>query len=64
MDDCSVFEFKHHLELEGIHEKVSRCVILLAEPLLTLLSSNIALLDIANLRSGWAFVQVLYELAQ
>jgi len=37
---------------------------LLAKPLLTLFSRDIALLDIADLSRRRAFVQVLYELAQ
>lgn len=37
---------------------------LLAEPLLALLGRNIALLNIADPRSGRALVQVLHKLAQ
>ena len=43
---------------------IQRMETLLAEPLLTLLSRDIALLDIADPGGRRAFVQVLHELAQ
>jgi hypothetical protein len=63
VDFCFLFSPNIIMDLEtpvrGNHRQH-----LLAKTLLALLSRNIALLDIADLSRGWAFVQVLHELAQ
>jgi hypothetical protein len=63
VDNCFLFSPNIIKDLEAPARSIQRQR-LLAKPLLTFLSGNVALLDVADLSRGRSFVQVLHELAQ